>query len=238
MIIGLNYMVIGKSPQCVDTNLIDNYLNASFTRYLLSAPGLCSNDLQYYPVKGNKATKNFYSLDVLGHVNANELFHRRLIEAGLLNAWSLENNNVGYTNVSMPTLSNQFETRFGSFGSQFTRIYYVISIDGKQAINGYLTSPSNQAIMGELRKLGSDMSIVYEPNSVAKSLLSSLFVLKYPLNPNDRLIMQANLNVAIQQSGMLNNQVFNFNSSVLIYYAEFYNTQTYNNKASRVYYAV
>ena len=239
MVIGINYMITNQSPQCVDLKLVDTYLSNSFKKYLMSSPDLCCTDLQYHS-SSSQVTKNFYTIDIIGQVLNNEEFYRTWLKLALFKAWSAQN--LGFTNITMPELSDEFETRYGPFGSLLSRVYYTISIDGNQAITGYQANPSGESITNELSKLGSDMVVLTGTSSIQKSLLSSLFVLKYPLSTSDRLILQANINLALQQINLFSSEnPFGqglTKTSVVIYYSEFYTTQTYNNRASRVYYGV
>lgn len=82
--IGINYMVMGVHPQCV--NLVDIQMNLGTSFVTNLVPLLCSCGYEYY--YPNQPTTYFYTIDFIGTVQRSETYHVNLIEAALNNAWS------------------------------------------------------------------------------------------------------------------------------------------------------
>lgn len=98
-------------------------------------------------------------------------------------------------------------------------------------------APSNSSIEYQLGLLGSDLRIYRDSFSIGKALLSSLYVLQYPLSPLNRSILETNIKtVNIQRLGLINGQNINITTNIL-YYDIYYGQQS-NRNASRVYYTV
>ena len=139
--------------------------------------------------------------------------------------------------MSLPFISNKFEKRIGSLGTATTRIYYVLSLNGQQLFSYYDSSPDNVTIELKFRQLGSDLRVYPYGDSIAKSLLSSIYVAAYPLNPSLRPILEKKINDYIQLSTSIGNQN-HANNTVKVLYYELYYGQNSMNHVSRVYYAV
>jgi hypothetical protein len=197
-------------------------------------PYLCASDYQYYLELSNPI-KYFYTVDFIGQLDRFEAVHVGLIQNALANAWSL-----AYPASYNPTpfLSNKFELRIGSLGTQVTRVAYVMSLNGRRVPSYLYSPPSNASLESQLRQLGSDLRIYSaRENSIGKALLSSLYVQSYPLSPTVRPRLEAGLRAAIFKTL---NLTASLNANVvlnLLYYEPYYGLQT-NQKVSRVYYAV
>lgn len=82
--IGINYMVMGVHPQCVNLAEVQADLRVSFINNLI--PLLCSCGYEYYAA--NQPTTYFYTVDFIGEIDRSENYHVNLIRNGLNNAWA------------------------------------------------------------------------------------------------------------------------------------------------------
>ena len=253
LIIGISYLVLEQDPQCLDLNAINVQLQASFNADLVSL--LCTANYEYYFYIDMKPTKYFYSLELIGEVDSEENQFRVWTQTAILNAWS--KNYTGMTlfeikcraifcfciisafifkefsDISMPMLSNKFQSRIGSLGTATTRIFYILYVDGQQALSNYIPAPANNNIELEFNILGSDIRVYQYGDSIAKSLLSSLYIQMHPLKASirDTLEKQIKLGLHISPQNSGNHQIN------VLYYELYYgqNKQAY---VSRVYYSV
>ena len=133
-------------------------------------------------------------------------------------------------------MSNKFEKRIGSLGTATSRIFYILSVNGQQVLSYYDPGPDNSSIEYELRTLGSDLRIYPYGDSIAKSLLSSIYVQQYPLNPSLRPILEEEISQGIHLLPISNQM--HANETVRVLYYELYYGQSTQTYVSRVYYAV
>lgn len=141
--------------------------------------------------------------------------------------------------MEITSIANRFETRIGSLGTLVTRVFYLASQNGKPLLSYLNSAPSNSTIENQLRLLGSDLRIYQRGFSIGKALLSSLYVLQYPLSPFIRAKLENDLKQTIAQKLNLtsaSNAIGNIAIDIL--YHELYYGQQTNKKVSRVYYSV
>jgi hypothetical protein len=145
----------------------------------------------------------------------------------------------GFNNVTVPILSNKFEKRIGALGTATTRIFYILFVNGQQALSYFDPPPGNSSIEYEFFLQGSDLRIYKSDPSIAKSLLASIYVKIYPLNPPLRQILSDKISQGIQLLTYLvfSNQI-HANESVNVLYYELYYGQSEKSFVSRVYYSV
>ena len=129
-------------------------------------------------------------------------------------------------------LSNIFQPRIGSLATPTTRIFYILSVNGQQALSYYDPAPANASIESEFYQLGSDLR-VYPYNSIAKAVLSSLYIQMYPFTPSNRGTLENQIMLALQILS-----VVNLNQQVNVLYDELYYGQSTQKYVSRVYYSV
>ena len=234
MIIGVNYLVRNQDPWCFDVNFININLENSFNKDLV--PILCQADYKFYRYQGPRPNKYFYSLELIGEVSEREPKFVNWIQTSLFNAWSKA---YPTFNVTLPQLSNKFQPRIGSLAVATTRIFYVLSLNGKLALNYYDLPPEKGNIENEFRPLGSDLRVYPREDSITKSLLASLYIQSTSLNPSLRVSLEANIDNAIQNLKYLPiANSYRLNKSVNILYDELYFGQSSKLNVTRLYYSV
>jgi hypothetical protein len=141
MVVGINYMVsnfgIKLSPLCFDqSGILLDFITCS-------ACSFCSiNSYENY-IPTNVPSKNFYSIDIIG--NLNDAKFVPVIQKAIRMAWINEYKEITDSSViSTPSISNTFEKRVGGLGASLTRVFYLINIGNREAINGFDRSPRNQ----------------------------------------------------------------------------------------------
>ena len=233
MVIGINYLVSSQTPLCNDYSQVDKYIRDNFNTLVND---LCNCGYQYYNYLGGqlRPLKHFYTLDLVGNVIDKEPVHRSLLQTSIFKAWS-KFYPVFNNTLSMPILTNKFQTRLTLIGSQITRVFYIIYVNNQLASNLLQSQPNYQSIQNEFLNANSDLKVYGYNDSLCKQLLSSLFVKTYPLKPVYRNILQSNINTALQ--GSIYNPT-NANAYVVIVNFELYQSQGFNFNVSRVYYYV
>lgn len=132
-------------------------------------------------------------------------------------------------------LSTRYFERIGTLGTVLSRVYYTISIDGQQVVTNFQSAPSMEKVEKEFNALGSDFRVYPSCNSLPKSLFSSLYIKSYPLNADDRQLIEMNIRTALTYMSFIQPNVKN---TITIGFSELYRAQTFGYNVSRVYYTV
>lgn len=224
-------MVHGQNPQCSDFSHVERLLEGSFKANLMS--DLCDSDYSYYTHIGERPTRSFYYIDVIGELDSREPVYVDTLQIALLNAWKKEYSD--YASVSFPILANKFFKRIGSLGTLISRVYYTININNQRVLTNYKAAPAYQKIEAEFNSVRSDFRIYPTCNSVAKTKLASLYIKAYPLKPDDRELIELNIRTALIQLNVIQPAL---NNKIVVAYSELYQSQTFGYNVSRIYYSV
>jgi len=235
VVIGISYTVDGQNPLCPGLNnnqqTIVGQLQNSFEKNLLN--DLCNCGYSFHQYR--HPTRSFFTVDLIGDLNANEPVYTNLIRTSIMNAW--QKTHIGLSNINAPDLSKKFFQRIGSLGTLISRIYYTIRIDNQLVQVNFQTSPSIERIETEFNNLGSDLRVYPSCNSVAKALFSSVYIRvdESTISAGDRQIIELNIRIGLTQTKVIFSTTKN---EVTVVYSERYQGQTRGYNVLRVYYAV
>lgn len=212
-------MVENNFPDCFDLKCLNSFEMAFMEKFRT-----VSCKTFYYPCsKYQNPTRDFYSLELIGNVNSDEPQFASWIHEALINSWKKEY--PEFKQIHITNFNIKQDLRIGSLGTQTTRIFYTIALDSKVFPKYEFPSPTNDRIEEEFVKLGSDLRIYPEKNSIPKNALASLYTQAYPLNPNIRIEIE--------------NKIASYynNSSSLILFWELYSGE-FRQDLVRLYYTV
>lgn len=213
-------MVENNFPDCFDLKCSNSFE----TEFLENFRTVSCKTFYYSCSKYQNPTRDFYSLELIGNVNFDEPKFASWVQEALGNSWKKEY--PEFNKIDIANFNKKQDLRIGSLGTQTTRIFYTVSLDSKIYPKYEFSSPTNDRIEEEFVKLGSDLRIYPEKNSISKNALASLYTRAFPLNPNIRLQIENKIA-----------NYYNISNSSLILFWELYSGE-FRQDLVRLYYTV